>query len=83
MAMAIEPSPEGHRGSAPTEVDVDIEKGRAVAPIEKVDTEDEFPSLKRTLLIMPAIYLSMFLVALVRCPWTARPQILWTRTEIS
>jgi hypothetical protein len=62
------PSTEERRGSAPTEVDV--ESAGAVATIEKVESEDEFPSLKRVLLIMPAIYLSMFLVALVRFPQT-------------
>jgi hypothetical protein len=57
---------EERRGSAPTEAD--LENAGAVAAIEKVETENEFPSFKRVLLIMPAIYLSMFLVALVSLP---------------
>lgn len=62
---------EERRGSAPTEVD--IENAGAAPTIEKVETEDEFPSFKRILLIMPAIYLSMFLVALVRFPQIPNP----------
>jgi hypothetical protein len=54
---------EERRGSMPTEIDV--ENAGAVATIEKIESEDEFPSFKRVLLIMPALYLSMFLVALV------------------
>jgi len=45
-----------------------IEIAGAMATIEKIKSEDEFPSFKRVLLIMPAMYLSMFLVALVRFP---------------
>jgi hypothetical protein len=59
-------STEDRQDSAPAEAD--IENAGAMAPIEKVETEDDFPSFKRVLLIMPAIYLSMFLVALVRSP---------------
>jgi hypothetical protein len=51
------------RESVPAEADQD--NGGVVATIQRVETEDEFPSLKRVLLIMPALYLSMFLVALV------------------
>jgi hypothetical protein len=54
---------EARRGSAPTEVDLE---NAGAGTIEKVETEDEFPSFKRILLIMPALYFSMFLVALVR-----------------
>ncbi|KAN0122913.1 MFS general substrate transporter [Hyaloscypha variabilis] len=43
-----------------------IEIAGAMATIEKIKSEDEFPSFKRVLLIMPAMYLSMFLVALDR-----------------
>ena len=59
---------EERRGSVPTEIDV--ENAGAVATIEKIESEDEFPSFKRILLIMPALYLSMFLVALVTVPQT-------------
>ena len=62
---------EERRGSVPTEIDV--ENAGAMATIEKIESEDEFPSLKRILLIMPALYLSMFLVALVRLPQTPDP----------
>ncbi len=46
----------------------DIEIAGTIAPIEKINSKDEFTSFKRVLLIMPAMYLSMFLVALVRFP---------------
>jgi hypothetical protein len=46
----------------------DIEVAGRMDTIEKIKSEDEFPSFKRVLLIMPAMYLSMFLVALVRFP---------------
>jgi hypothetical protein len=55
------------RGSAMHTED-NIEIAGAMATIEKIKSEDEFPSFKRVLLIMPAMYLSMFLVALVRFP---------------
>lgn len=55
---------EERRGST-AHADVAAEIADAAATIEKVESEDEFPSFKRVLLIMPAIYLSMFLVALV------------------
>jgi len=55
------------RGSAMHTED-NIKIAGAMATIEKIKSEDEFPSFKRVLLIMPAMYLSMFLVALVRFP---------------
>lgn len=53
---------EERRGSA-AHTDAEVE-GAAVT-ITKVQNEDEFPTFKRVILIMPAVYLSMFLVALV------------------
>ena len=52
---------EERRGSTQTEVDV--ENAAAVATIQQVKTEDEFPSFKRVILIMPAIS-SLFFVRL-------------------
>lgn len=55
------PSIEEPHGPGPTQVDA--EKGQ---PITRVRTEeDEFPDARRLVLIMVAVYLSMFLVALV------------------
>jgi hypothetical protein len=51
----------GSQGSTPPDVEKAI-------PLSKVQTEDEFPSLKKLVFIMLAIYLSMFLVALVSIP---------------
>jgi hypothetical protein len=44
---------------------VDEEKGVTAAALQKVETEEEFPPTKKVVLIMVAVYLSMFLVALV------------------
>lgn len=43
----------------------DEEKGEPAMALQKVETADEFPPLKKVILIMIAVYLSMFLVALV------------------
>jgi hypothetical protein len=49
----------------------DVEKGLKAAPEDSAkDVEEEFPNWKRIALIMLALMLAMFLVALVRiCPW--------------
>ena len=61
MTEATE-EPQGSTASTP----MDVEKA---IPITKVKTEeDEFPPLSKLVFIMLAIYLSMFLVALVSCP---------------
>jgi hypothetical protein len=44
---------------------VDEEKNVTATPLYKVKTGDEFPPAKKVFLIMIALYLSMFLVALV------------------
>jgi hypothetical protein len=54
---------EERQGSEP----VDEEKGIAATTVPKDEPGDEFPPFKKVVLIMIAVYLSMFLVALVIC----------------
>ena len=54
---------EERQGSEP----VDEEKSIAATTVPKDEPEDEFPPFKKVVLIMIAVYLSMFLVALVIC----------------
>ena len=53
-------SNEEPRASTP----VDVEKGDPKATVQN-EAEDEFPGWRRVVVIMAAVYLSMFLVALV------------------
>lgn len=57
-----EPSPEVLRNST----SLDVEKAAPAPP--KQESEDEFPSFQKLIFILVALYLSMFIVALVRKP---------------
>jgi MFS family permease len=46
---------------------MDIEKAPPIAPVQS-NSEDEFPTFKKLLVILVAIYLCMFIVALVSIP---------------
>jgi len=54
-------SMEERRSNAP----VDEEKGVSRTTAQEDEAEDEFPPFQKVVLIMLAVYLSMFLVALV------------------
>lgn len=63
MPATTDPSPEPARNST----SIDVEKA-SPAPVQRQDTEEEFPTFKKLMFILIAIYLSMFIVALVGIP---------------
>lgn len=66
MAATTELTPEAARNSA----SLDVEKAPP-APVQQEEVEDEYPAFNKLIFILIAIYLSMFIVALVGIP---RPQ---------
>ena len=46
----------------------DAESGPKMEKLSKQETEPEYPSLRRVIPIVAALYMCFFLVALVRCP---------------
>jgi hypothetical protein len=63
MAATTEPTPEPTRNST----SIDVEKAPPPQPEQK-DGDDEFPTFRKLVFILIAIYLSMFIVALVGIP---------------
>ena len=63
MVANSEPTPEPARNST----SMDVEKAPPIAPVKSND-EDEFPTFKKLVVILVAIYLCMFIVALVSIP---------------
>jgi hypothetical protein len=63
MAATTELTPEAARNST----SLDVEKAPP-APVQQQDAEEEYPEFKKLIFILIAIYLSMFIVALVGIP---------------